>query len=50
MGILELSLDFWSLACGIELMYGLDMKLAMVITYFGDSSYVFQFLSNVVFI
>jgi len=31
-------------------MYGLDMKLAMVITYFGDSTYVFQFFSNVVFI
>ena len=29
-------------------MYGLDMKLAMVITYFGDSTYVFQFFSNVV--
>ena len=26
-------------------MYGLDMKLAMVITYFGDSTYVFQFFS-----
>ena len=31
-------------------MYGLDMKLAMVITYFGDSTYVFQFLSDIVFI
>ena len=26
-------------------MYGFDMKLAMVITYFGDSTYVFQFFS-----
>ena len=31
-------------------MYGFDMKLAMVITYFGDSTYVFQFFSDVVFI
>ena len=29
-------------------MYGLDMKLAMVITYFGDSTYVFLFSDDVV--
>ena len=49
--------EYWSLAwisdrllVGFQLMYGLDMKLAMVITYFGDSTYVFQFFSDVVFI
>ena len=31
-------------------MYGLDMKLAMVITYFGDSTYVFQFFQLKLFL
>ena len=44
-GILELSWISDRLLVGFQLMYGLDMKLAMVITYFGDSTYVFQFFS-----
>ena len=49
-GILEFSWIYDRLLVGFQLMYGLDMKLAMVITYFGDSTYVFQFFSDVVFI